>query len=78
MDANKMRQQIVKLHLGMAQTTITELAESIGYSRSAVSNVLAGRRRSAEIETAIAARTGFRVEDLWLVADSGKKGDMKR
>ncbi|MCV6596457.1 MAG: helix-turn-helix domain-containing protein [Mangrovicoccus sp.] len=78
MDANKMRQQIVKLHLGMAQTTITELAESIGYSRSAVSNVLAGRRRSAEIETGIAERTGFRVEDLWPVGDSGKKRDMKR
>ncbi len=73
-----MRQQIVKLHLGMAQTTITELAESIGYSRSAVSNVLAGRRRSAEIEAAVAERTGFRVEDLWPVAASGKKGDLKR
>jgi lambda repressor-like predicted transcriptional regulator len=78
MDANKMRQQIVKLHLGMAQTTITELAESIGYSRSAVSNVLAGRRRSAEIEAAVAERTGFRVEDLWPVAGSRTKEEVKR
>ncbi|UWR53660.1 hypothetical protein K4F84_03320 [Phaeobacter inhibens] len=78
MDANKMRQQIVKLHLGMSNTTIKEFAESIGYSRPAVSNVLAGRRRSAEIEAAIAARTGFRVEDLWPAAGSGKKGEVKR
>ncbi|WP_339696183.1 helix-turn-helix transcriptional regulator [Celeribacter baekdonensis] len=78
MDVNKMRQQIVKLHLGMAQTTITELAESIGYSRSAVSNVLAGRKRSPTIEAAVAERTGFRVEDLWPATGSGKKGDMKR
>ncbi|WP_127107340.1 helix-turn-helix domain-containing protein [Pararhodobacter zhoushanensis] len=53
MDADKMRQQIVKLHLGMSGTTITELAESIGYSRPAVSNVLAGRKRSPRIEAAI-------------------------
>ena len=54
MNPDKMRQQIVKLHLGMTGTTITEFAESIGYSRSAVSNVLAGRKRSPEIEEAIA------------------------
>lgn len=78
MDANKMRQQIVKLHLGMSSTTIKEFAENIGYSRPAVSNVLAGRNRSAAIEAAIAAHTGFRVEDLWPVADSEKKGEVKR
>ncbi|SMR82681.1 hypothetical protein SAMN04488030_3042 [Aliiroseovarius halocynthiae] len=77
MDANKMRQQIVKLHLGMSNTTIKEFAESIGFSRPAVSNVIAGRRRSAEIEAAIAARTGFRVEDLWPVAASRTMEEVK-
>ena len=78
MDANKMRQQIVKLHLGMSNTTIKELAESIGYSRPAVSNVLAGRKRSPTIEAAVAERTGFRIEDLWPATCSGKKGEVKR
>ena len=77
MDANKMRQQIVKLHLGMAGTTITEFAESIGYSRPAVSNVLAGRKRSPKIEAAIAERTGFRPDDLWPAAVARKKEDQK-
>lgn len=72
-----MRQQIVKLHLGMSETTITEFAKSIGFSRPAVSNVLAGRRRSSEIEAAIADRTGFRVEDLWSAASPRKKEGQK-
>lgn len=77
MDADKMRQQIVKLHLGMSGTTIAELAESIGYSRPAVSNVLAGRKRSPQIEAAIAERTGFRADDLWPAAGVRKKGGQK-
>lgn len=77
MDADKMRQQIVKLHLGMSGTTITELAESIGYSRPAVSNVLAGRKRSPQIEAAIAEHTGFLADDLWPAAGARKKGGQK-
>ena len=77
MDVNKMRQQIVKLHLGMSGTTITELADSIGYSRPAVSNVFAGRKRSPRIEAAIAERTGLHVEELWPAAGAVKREDRK-
>ncbi|MFC4217150.1 Hachiman antiphage defense system protein HamA [Pseudophaeobacter arcticus] len=47
------------------------------YSRPAVSNVLAGRKRSPKIEAAIAERTGFRPNDLWPAAVARKKEDQK-
>lgn len=75
MNENKMRQHFVKMHLGISNMTMTEFAKSIGASRSNLSNVLAGRKRSAKIEAAVAKRVGLKVEDLWPASDEDPDSD---
>lgn len=49
----------VKYRLELANTTSTQVADSLNVEKSLVANVIAGRRHSARIERYIAQVTGF-------------------
>ncbi len=51
----------------------TEIAKRLKIDRSAVSNVIAGRRNTAYIRYAIADTLGLRYELVWPRENSGKK-----
>ena len=58
---------LFRVYLAVTRSTVSEFASEIGYSASAVQNVLAGRRRSEAIESEICARLKHDVNELFPV-----------
>ena len=56
---------LFRVYLAVTRSTVSEFASEIGYSASAVQNVLAGRRRSETIEFEICARLKHDVSELF-------------
>lgn len=60
-----MHPELIKAHLRMKGVTPALLAERLGKSRSCITQVIAARTKTPEIQQAIAAVLGLPVSDIW-------------
>lgn len=55
----------IKILMVEKEVSGAEIARSLGFTRTAVYHVIAGKRKSPRIRTAIASALDVPVEDLW-------------
>lgn len=63
--APQLRALLIRQGLMLARVSQTAIAKAVGVRKASVSNVIAGRRRSQDIEAAIAHAMRVPVSRLW-------------